>query len=197
MSLKFSDYLNRTPLVVATMATLISMVAFGLIIKVYKLNSIESLPALPMIALFYYFIHELKYCMDLQLSENGIVYLGKRSKWFKFRPETKMYIWDEVSSIAFNNGFRIITINFSNGDKIRFSAEPDKTQSFYDTVKLYCSDKVASQEELAAYLDQIPTMASEYNNSLFRGLSIGLPILFIGIAVLLFFALFIAIKQTP
>ena len=197
MNLKFSDYLNRTPLVVATMATLILIIAFGLIIQKYKLNNIESLPALPMIVLFYCFIHELKYRMDLQLSENGIVYLGKRSKRFRFRPETKTYKWDEVSSIAFNKGFRIITFIFSNGEKIRFSAEPDKTQSLYDTVKLYCSDKVASQEELAAYLDQIPTMASEYNNSLFRGLSIGLPILFIGIAVLLFFALFIAIEQTP
>jgi len=197
MSFTFKDYLNRRPLIVAAITTVISMGVYALIAKAHKLNFGEWLTALPTIALMFYFIHELKFSMDLQLSQFGITYIGKRSKWFRFRPETKKYRWDEVSSITFNNSYRIFTINFINGERIMFFAEPDKSQSFFDTVRLYCSDKVKSQEDVATYLAQAPTMESEYDKSLFRGLSIGMPILFIGVALLLFLALFMAIKQTP
>lgn len=197
MAFNFKDHLNRVPLIVAAIATYLSMLAFGLIAKVYKLTTRESLPALVIIGLIFYFLHELQFSMELKLSEGGISYYGKRSKSFKFKPETKTYRWDEVAAVALNNGLKIITINFTNGESIKFFAEPDKSQNFFDTIRLYCPDKVESQEEVTAYLRQISSMASEYDKSLFRGLSIGMPILFIGIALLLFFALFVAIKQTP
>lgn len=167
-----------------------------LVIKINKLSNMESLFILPVFIVQLYLLKELAYCMNLEVTEAGISYTGKKSRFFGFKPESRTYRWDEVSSIAFNKEFRIITINFTDSENIKFFAEPDKIQKFYDTVGVYCSDKSESKEQITAYLQQIQSMEAEYDKSLFRGLSIGMPILFVGIALLLCFMLFMAIRQT-
>lgn len=196
MSLKFKDILNR-PLIMVGEVTVVVVGIIGLlIIKFNKLSNMDSLFILPVFVVQLYLVHELAYCMNLEVTETGLSYTGKMSRFFGFKSKSHTYRWDEVSSITFNNGLRIITINFTDSEKIKFFAEPDKVQKFYDIVGVYCSDKAESKDQVTAYLQQIPSMEAEYDKSLFRGLSIGMPILFVGIALLLFFVLFMAIRQT-
>lgn len=139
----------------AEVAVVVAGIVGLLITEFNKLNDTEFLFILPVFIFQLYLVNELA------------------------KPATNTYRWDDVTSIAFNNGLRIITINFKNRDKIKIFAEPDKLKEFYDKAGVHCPDKVTSKEELAPYLQQIPYMAAMYDKSLFRGLSIGMSILFV------------------
>lgn len=196
MNLEFKDILNRPLIMAGEVAVFVTGIIGLLSIKFYKLSNMESLFILPVFVLQLYLLKELEYRMNLEVTDAGLSYTGKKSRFFGFKSESHTYRWNEVSSIAFNNGLRIITINFTDDEKIKFFAEPDKVQKFYDNVEVYCLDKVESKDQVTTYLQQIPSMEAEYDKSLFRGLSIGMPILFVGIALLLCFVLFMAIRQT-
>ena len=137
MDFSFKDNFNRPVLMFAAITTFIAMLAFGLISKIYKFGVIGLIPAVALIVLMYYFLYEMQRCMDMNLSDNGIEYIGKRSKWFISRIITKKYRWDEVSSITFTNGFRIISVNFTNNESIKFQTEAEKTHRVINLMKLH------------------------------------------------------------
>lgn len=140
MSLKFKDILNRPFIMTAEIVVIVIGIACLLIIKFKHLNNIESLFILPIFVIQLYLLKELAYCMNLEVTDTGISYTGKKSNWIKFKPKTDNYRWDEVRSVDLSSGTKIITIHFSNGDKIKFISEPDYSQKFLDKVRMYCPD---------------------------------------------------------
>lgn len=99
MGLKFKDILNRPLIMIAEIAVVAIGIACLLVIKFKQLNNIESLFILPLVIVQLYLLNELAYCMNLEMTDTGLSYTGKKSNRIKFKPKTDTYRWDEIKSI--------------------------------------------------------------------------------------------------